>query len=59
MKNENNNNNKEKEKEFGNGRGRESVNKNKQPKKFTPKKKKLEVVIELYAGHYKKILKLL
>lgn len=55
MKNENNNN---KEKEFGNGRGRESVNKNKQPKKFTPKKK-LEVVIELYAGHYKKILKLL
>lgn len=56
MKNENNNN---KEKEFGNGRGRESVNKNKQPKKIYTKKKKLEVVIELYAGHYKKILKLL
>ena len=53
MKNENNNN---KEKEFGNGRGRK-CKQNKQPKKFTPKK--LEVVIELYAGHYKKILKLL
>ena len=51
MKNENNN----KEKEFGNGG--ESVNKTNN-QKITPKKK-LEVVIELYAGHYKKILKLL